>query len=49
MADIIPGGGMLMDMNYAREQKNKQLLKTRLKRSGGLEGAVKDARVRWMP
>jgi hypothetical protein len=49
MADVIPGGGMLMDMNYAREQKNKQLLKTRLKRSGGLEGAVKDARVRWMP
>lgn len=49
MADVIPGGGMLMDMNYAREQKNKQLLKTRLKRSGGLEGAVKDVRVRWMP
>ena len=32
MADVIPGGGMLMDMNYAREQKNKQLLKTWLKK-----------------
>lgn len=45
----IPGGRMIMDMNYTREQKNKQILRTRLKRPGGLESAVKDARVRWLP
>ena len=49
MTDVLPGGGMLMDMSFSREQKNKRLLQTRLRRSGGLESAVKDARVRWMP
>jgi hypothetical protein len=47
--DMLPGGGMLIDMNYRRDQKNKQILETRLSKAGGLESALKQSRVRWYP
>jgi hypothetical protein len=48
-SDVLPNGGMLIDMNYQRQQQNKLILQTRLGRTGGVEAALKDLKVRWMP
>src|SRR5215212_1566590 len=47
--DMLPGGGMLLDMNYRRDQKSKEILETRLAKAGGIESALNQAHVRWYP
>ncbi len=48
-SDVLPMGGMLIDMNYQRQQKNKDILQSRLGRRGGIGAALKDLQVGYMP
>jgi hypothetical protein len=42
----LPKGGKLIDLNYNREQKNKQILMTRLGQNNGVETTLSKLRVR---
>ncbi len=44
-SELLPKGGTLIDLNYNKEQKNKQILLTRLGRPKGLESALSKVRM----